>query len=561
MKMNQGVSSEQIARAKALQIDDYVRTQEPDNITRVGGAYYLKDHDSLVVRNGMWHWHSRGIGGKNVVDYLMKVRGYSFVDAVRQLAGDGFTIQPPYALAPMARPPTTAQAPMHTKESVKSAFKLPRRNADNDRVLAYLERRGIDRKMAQDCIDTGLLYESAAWHNAVFVGRDESGKARYATVRGTTDVTAGSSRGAENAETDAKSTVPFRRDVEGSDKSCGWFLPPTSPDCTTVLVFESPIDAMSHKLLCPEVDGFRLSLGGTALSALTRFLENHSEINTIITCTDNDTAGHLAARKIAALSGRRVIRALPPAGKDWNDALQIILTESLPLKQNEPFHTTQDEVKPLTDARKDILFLKEPFKYPEAFRIKDGDSIKATYAYDGEVAILKCRFIDETHLTIGSYSYHISELAGKLNKNGDRVEPIPNQKPMLNILAAAYGEPLRDVEIPMTEAAIRRLVGGAYTTEALRGDHVLLRGKTGAAVCKQESGALTSVHPYWAQTLIKEVGIAEPSVTPSVELPAVSPPAKPDMLGKLDKFKEKSAAQTSVTQAASPDKRRDTAVL
>ena len=89
----------------------------------------------------------------------------------------------------------------------------------------------------------------------------------------------------------------------------------------------------------------------------------------------------------------------------------------------------------MEDVRKDILFLDEPFKYPEAFRIKDGDSVKVTYAYDGEVATQKCRFIDETHLTIGKNTYHISELAGNLKKNGNKIEPIPGQKPVLNILA------------------------------------------------------------------------------------------------------------------------------
>jgi hypothetical protein len=43
------------------------------------------------IGNGLWNWHSHGIGGKNVVDYLIKVRGYSFVDAVRHLAGEDYS--------------------------------------------------------------------------------------------------------------------------------------------------------------------------------------------------------------------------------------------------------------------------------------------------------------------------------------------------------------------------------------------------------------------------------------------------------------------------------------
>jgi hypothetical protein len=83
-----GVTREQIERAKEIGIEEYILSHEPNNVKRVGNAYYLKDHDSLEISNGLWNWHSHGVGGKNVVDYLIKVRGYDFVSAVRELAGD-----------------------------------------------------------------------------------------------------------------------------------------------------------------------------------------------------------------------------------------------------------------------------------------------------------------------------------------------------------------------------------------------------------------------------------------------------------------------------------------
>ena len=48
-----GVSREQIERAKRVDILDYVLAYEPDNVKRVGGAHYLKDHDSLEISNGL----------------------------------------------------------------------------------------------------------------------------------------------------------------------------------------------------------------------------------------------------------------------------------------------------------------------------------------------------------------------------------------------------------------------------------------------------------------------------------------------------------------------------
>jgi hypothetical protein len=74
-EMSGGVSPEQIARAKEIGIEDYILSHEKDNVKRVGRAYYLKDHDSLRISNGLWKWESQGIGGKTAVDFLIKVRG------------------------------------------------------------------------------------------------------------------------------------------------------------------------------------------------------------------------------------------------------------------------------------------------------------------------------------------------------------------------------------------------------------------------------------------------------------------------------------------------------
>jgi len=80
-----------------------------------------------------------------------------------------------------------------------------------------------------------------------------------------------------------------------------------------------------------------------------------------VVCTDNDAAGNSVFSEIYKKLTIKVARSMPVC-KDWNETLQKI----------------RNEVKPLEDVRKDILFLEEPFKYPEAFRIKDGDSVKVT---------------------------------------------------------------------------------------------------------------------------------------------------------------------------------------
>jgi hypothetical protein len=112
------VTAEQIQQAKEVDILAFLLANEPNNVKKVGCEYRLKDHDSFTVSNGKWHWHSRGVGGKNVIDYLVKVRGYGFVEAVQALTGGGYA------------------APSAPLSAGRKPFTLPPRNADNRRGIA-----------------------------------------------------------------------------------------------------------------------------------------------------------------------------------------------------------------------------------------------------------------------------------------------------------------------------------------------------------------------------------------------------------------------------------------
>ena len=65
--------------------------------------------------------------------------------------------------------------PPPPQQKKRPEFILPPAAVNNRRVFAYLLKRGIDRKVIEACIRAGILYESADYHNAVFVGRDETG--------------------------------------------------------------------------------------------------------------------------------------------------------------------------------------------------------------------------------------------------------------------------------------------------------------------------------------------------------------------------------------------------
>ena len=63
-----GVSKEQIAAAKEIDLLSYLQVYEPGSFKKSGpNEYRLIEHDSLKISNGKWCWHSRGIGGRSAL--------------------------------------------------------------------------------------------------------------------------------------------------------------------------------------------------------------------------------------------------------------------------------------------------------------------------------------------------------------------------------------------------------------------------------------------------------------------------------------------------------------
>lgn len=303
-----GVTREQIDRAKQWDLLSYLQAYEPGELKKTGPREFCTvTHDSLKISNGKWHWTTRGFGGKKALDYLIKVRGMDFVEAVRTL-DDGRAA--PSLSKPVTRPPEPPRA-----------FVLPEGNRCATAAVSYLQRRGIDSEIISRCMKAGIFYESKKYHNCVFVGRDGAGKARFACLRGTVG--------------------DFKGDVPGSDKRFNFCFPASGPS-RTVAVFESAIDALSLATLFKARGaatwdrGHYLSLGGTSPLALLQFLHDRPEIDRVYLCLDNDRAGLDGMARIEAgiredkeLQGRcfTVERKPPPVehGKDYNELLRATL--------------------------------------------------------------------------------------------------------------------------------------------------------------------------------------------------------------------------------------------
>ena len=277
-------TQEQIDRANRADIADFLRTQG-ETLERAGNEYRWKRHDSLTVRENKWYRHSQSKGG-GPIDFVMEFYGRSFTEAVQLLTGE----------LGEGKPEQTAPPPL-------SDFRLPPRSPDPGQVKRYLtEARRIDEDVTGFFFSTGDIYEEAAHHNAVFVGRDESGIPRYAHQRGT----AGS----------------FRLDVKGSDKAFNFCY---RGEGEKLFVFEAPVDLLSF--LCLFKKDWQkhsyLSLGGVGEKALVRFLSDRPSVKTIYLCLDSDEAGNEACSRIAKLTPEGLtVHRLVPLFKDWNEVLQ-----------------------------------------------------------------------------------------------------------------------------------------------------------------------------------------------------------------------------------------------
>lgn len=76
-------TSEQIAKAREMDLLTYLRLHDPGELVHVsGGEYCTREHDSLKISNGKWNWWSRGFGGATALDYLIKVKGIPFIQAM-----------------------------------------------------------------------------------------------------------------------------------------------------------------------------------------------------------------------------------------------------------------------------------------------------------------------------------------------------------------------------------------------------------------------------------------------------------------------------------------------
>ncbi|MFR9238139.1 MAG: toprim domain-containing protein [[Eubacterium] siraeum] len=373
-----------IERAKNTDMIALLESEEGFSFKSTYGEREFKciEHNSLVVNGNRrrWYWNSRQVGGNNAIDYLVKIRGMNFRDAVLHLVGD----REQTAYTPIRKAVTenvSVSKPVRFVLPEQAHFPDGRRNYSN--IIAYLNKgRGIDMNIINTLIASGQIYQGVQYNGLHIVGYNDEGMAFYRfndnrdwidyrlqtlraspTATDTYQAEAVSSKYVDkillkdntkifknnlvvstgkNAQGEisyaafriASTNYRFRGEVAGSDKASGFLIESEGMnDC--VYVFESFIDAMSHANLYNIKYGNkdawklhnRLALGGTADTALMELLKRKPNIRNICLCLDNDSAGRTAAKEIAGKlrsMGYINIYERYPNEKDYNDELKKV---------------------------------------------------------------------------------------------------------------------------------------------------------------------------------------------------------------------------------------------
>lgn len=267
-----------------------------ETLKRSGKEWEWKDGSQKVtIRGNLWFHQYDRVGG-DTIDFVRRFYNKSYVEAMEFLLGNSSG--------------TLIISPPVVKE--QKSFKLLPRNANMRRVYAYLvKHRGINSEVLNAFVRANMIYESADYHNAIFVGYDKNGIPRHAHKRGTGQ----------------NSTFKGNIDSCSPEYSFHW-----NGRSDRLYLFEAPIDMLSFISLHKgnwKIHSYAACCG-VADYVMWQMLKDNSNINSVCLCLDNDEAGQLANKRISEKLTQKGIQSeiLVPIHKDWNEDLTLSLKEN-----------------------------------------------------------------------------------------------------------------------------------------------------------------------------------------------------------------------------------------
>ncbi len=282
-------TKEQIARANQTDLEELLRMRG-EKLIRSGREKRLESDHSITVHGNQWYDHAAETGGYPV-RFMQLYYNLSKDDAIRSLIGeDGVVLFPQTKIKP---------------QEEKQPFSLPPANQNMRSLFGYLcGERKINQEVLTEFVHAGLIYESADYHEAVFVGLDENSTPKHASKRSCFGKT-------------------FKGNARGSDPAYSFHW---NGSDTRLFVFEAPVDLLSYITLHPEnwqKQGY-VALCGISEKALLKQLDLQPMIDTVSLCLDHDQAGIEATGRLAERLKLRGIRfeVEQPEQKDWNEDLK-----------------------------------------------------------------------------------------------------------------------------------------------------------------------------------------------------------------------------------------------
>ncbi|WP_302333636.1 DUF3991 and toprim domain-containing protein [uncultured Ruminococcus sp.] len=281
-------TKEQREQARRTDLANFLISQG-EKVKKSGSEYeWLDGSQKVTIRGHLWYHQYEQKGG-DAIDFIRKFYNKDYAEAVQMLLSnyDGQIVN------------------LQTTEREQKPFILPPRNDRMSRVFSYLLlTRGIDKDVLFEFVRKKMIYESAYYHNAVFVGYDSSGKPRHAHKRGTV------------------TSNPYKGNVAGSQPEYSFHFNGTSDK---IFLFEAPIDMLSYISMHKKNWKEHSYAASCSVSdrVLFQCLNDNPNIKNVFLCFDNDEAGRTANKRTADKLNSMNIQneILIPNFKDWNEDL------------------------------------------------------------------------------------------------------------------------------------------------------------------------------------------------------------------------------------------------
>lgn len=279
----------------------------------------LKEHDSVIIKN------DRSYSRNSVTSANGKKEGGTAIDFVKNFTGNKNLVEVVQYVCELEGYSRRLSDPdksslykkMAERENAgkekgdtpheKPAFILPPKADNNKMLYAYLMKtRKLDAATVNYFVKNHYIYQSKETHvrkdssgniltdalgkplmsvhnNLIFLGLNTEGRAEYASKRGMMD----------------SPNMRYRGNVPGSDNTCGFQV--SFPDSRELCIFEAAIDLMSYCEIYNDFENTsKLALGTVSDGALSRYLNEHENIDHLTFCLDADYAGLKASCMHAA---------------------------------------------------------------------------------------------------------------------------------------------------------------------------------------------------------------------------------------------------------------------